>query len=303
MRAIILSLLLSFSIQASECNKWVGPVHNSDLNEISGLSFSKIHSGIFYAHNDSGDKPRLFAMKKNGKHVAEFTIKGAKHVDWEDMAVMSCPGDFEKSCIAIGDFGNNRYNRKVLTIYIVEEPKNLDADLKPELPLYKKIEFKLDTAEQNFEGLFAHKDSLYLMSKMDGNAGRRYPGEEGKAILYKLNTKNNRAETVTRLDLLKTKEFYTQNEQGETVMAVPNYYSWVTGTELSPDGKKLYVLTYGIIFEYDLGPGGMSNPKFDNYKLIKIPGQPQVEAVAVNKSGVFVVSEYQHQPIYQVACY
>ena len=241
-------------------------------------------------------------MSSKGKHLAEFTIDGAKHKDWEDLTMMSCPGEASKSCIAVGDIGNNRYNRPTMTIYIAKEPSHFKTSKTAILPLYKKIEFSLDTDQQNFESLTSFGENLYLISKMDGNAEQRYPGEEGKSILYKLDMKKKKANTIARLDLLKTKEFYTRNEQGESVLKVPNHYSWATAADLSRDGKKLVLLTYGTIFEYDLGAGGIDNPDFSNYKIVKIPNQPQVEAVALNSYGTFVVSEYKHQPIYKIGC-
>lgn len=302
MKVLMILALFSFSVNSAECTKeWMGPLESEKLDETSGIAFSKIHSNILYAHNDSGDKPRIFAMTHEGKKMGKFTIKDAKHVDWEDITVMSCPGKAESSCIAIGDIGNNRYNRDSLTIYIVEEPKILGGK-KQTLPLYKKIEFKLDTPQQNFESLFSFGEDLYLVSKMDGNAGQRYPGEEGKSIIYKMDMNTSTAKTIARLDLLSSKEFYRLNEQGESVLKVANYYSWATGADLSADGKTLYLLTYGTVFKFNLGTAGMNAPRFDNYSLVKAPNQPQVEAVAVNSSGVFMVSEYEHQPIYRINC-
>jgi hypothetical protein len=88
------------------------------LTELSGLVASRRRPGVFYAHNDSGDGPRLFAISLEGSLVGEHELLGAKAVDWEDIAAGPCTaGD----CLFIADIGDNARKRAEVVIYRVDE--------------------------------------------------------------------------------------------------------------------------------------------------------------------------------------
>ena len=79
-------------------------IPNIQINEASGLAASRLHPGVLYTHNDSGDRARIFAVdSESGETLAEYDVArpGANH-DWEDMAVGVCPSQ-SGSCIYIGE--------------------------------------------------------------------------------------------------------------------------------------------------------------------------------------------------------
>ncbi|MAJ32522.1 MAG: hypothetical protein CMC18_07785 [Flavobacteriaceae bacterium] len=91
------------------------------LVEISGIVPSVQNKGMFWVHNDSGDKPRLFLV--NTALEVQFTIlfsDEVKHVDWEDITLSTKDA---KTMITIADIGDNRALRKNVTLYQFEEPK------------------------------------------------------------------------------------------------------------------------------------------------------------------------------------
>ena len=53
--------------------------------EASGIVKSRRHPGIFWVHNDSGNSPTLFAIRRDGTIVREFHV-AVPNVDWEDIA-------------------------------------------------------------------------------------------------------------------------------------------------------------------------------------------------------------------------
>ncbi len=95
------------------------------MDEISGIASSRRHPGILYVHNDSGDTSRFFAVSPEGKRVLTCYFRGLEDgkgvKDCEDIAVGAGekPG---RSYIYIGDIGDNRAQRKSITIYRLEEP-------------------------------------------------------------------------------------------------------------------------------------------------------------------------------------
>ena len=69
----------------------MGRVTSREPDEISGLSASRLHPGVLYAHNDHGDTNRIFAMDPvSGEVKATLTIANAHNVDWEDICVGTC---------------------------------------------------------------------------------------------------------------------------------------------------------------------------------------------------------------------
>lgn len=101
--------------------KVLGLSTDDRLIEISGIVPSVQNKGMFWVHNDSGDKPQLFLV--NTALEVQFTILFSdeiKHIDWEDITLSSKD---EKTMITIADIGDNRAVRKNVTLYQFEEPK------------------------------------------------------------------------------------------------------------------------------------------------------------------------------------
>ena len=69
----------------------VGSLASNALTETSGIAASRRVSGVWWVHNDSGDRARVFAIGNDGRDLGEFDLAGAAAVDWEDIAVGSGP--------------------------------------------------------------------------------------------------------------------------------------------------------------------------------------------------------------------
>jgi hypothetical protein len=90
-----------------------------ELPEGSGLAVSKRTPGRLWAHNDSG-QPVIFALDSSGKVTGRVQVTGAMVDDWEAIAVGPCGN---RSCLHIGDIGDNEANRKRVTVYRLPEPE------------------------------------------------------------------------------------------------------------------------------------------------------------------------------------
>src|SRR5215218_3190707 len=84
-----------------------------EATEISGLVASPAQPGVLWAHNDSGDRARIFALRSDGSLIASLDVPGAEATDWEDIAV-GPGGD-----LLLGDIGDNQSVRKDIDIYRV----------------------------------------------------------------------------------------------------------------------------------------------------------------------------------------
>ncbi len=80
--------------------------------EVSGLVRSG--AGGFWAHNDSGDAPRVFEFARDGTVRREVAVGGAEHVDWEDLAIRG-------RTLYIGDIGDNLAQRPDIAVYRMSE--------------------------------------------------------------------------------------------------------------------------------------------------------------------------------------
>jgi len=128
------------------------------LNELSGLAPSAVHEGMYWAHNDSGDSPRLFLLAAEGTLEAELALSGADAVDWEDIAVGPCPAG---SCIYVGDFGDNDAVRDDYVIYRVTEP----TELGPGPLAADAFPFSYPDGSHNAEALFWADGALHIITK------------------------------------------------------------------------------------------------------------------------------------------
>ncbi len=94
------------------------------IDESSGLAKSRGEKHRWWTHNDSGDKPRVFAIEipqdpEQETSVFAVEVENAKAVDWEDMAPGTVDG---KNVLWLGDIGDNGARRSHVMIYLVDEP-------------------------------------------------------------------------------------------------------------------------------------------------------------------------------------
>lgn len=102
-----------------------GKLAHPELSEASGLVESRVHPGLLWIHNDSGDSARLFAVSRQGEDRGVLTVKDADNSDWEDIAIGPGP-KAGKSYLFIGDIGDNERKRDKVQIYRFGEP-DVDA--------------------------------------------------------------------------------------------------------------------------------------------------------------------------------
>lgn len=127
------------------------------LEEASGLYIESPDK--LWWHNDSGGKPRLLATDSEGNIVDSIYLNGIQNRDWEDISVD------DEGNLYIGDVGNNRNNRKDLTIFILNRATgNLDS-ISYHYPEQKSFPPAQENWNFNMEGFFWANDSLYLFTK------------------------------------------------------------------------------------------------------------------------------------------
>ena len=136
--------------------------------------------GMLWTLNDSGGKAKLYQIsEKDGHIIKTLKIKHAHNRDWEALT-------YDDKYVYIGDFGNNRGNRKDLKIYKISR-KALKNKRKAKAKIIHfrysdQKNFHSRKRKHNFdcEAMIAYHGKLYLFSK---------DWKDNKTRLYELSTK------------------------------------------------------------------------------------------------------------------
>lgn len=91
------------------------------LPETSGVVYSRTVDGRMYAHNDSGNLPRLFGIGPESRVDDVWSIDAAL-LDWEDIAVAG-------STLYFADTGDNLHLRPTVRLIASPEPDGTNATL------------------------------------------------------------------------------------------------------------------------------------------------------------------------------
>lgn len=256
----------------------------SPLLELSGLAASRVSADVLYAHNDSGDSARFFAISSIDAHLlATFTLDGGTNVDWEDVAVGPCPSG---SCVYLGDIGDNDRSRDGYAVYRVAEPAQISTSAA--LP-FERFAFKYPGgAKHNAESLAVHpvtgrvyvitKESLGVVSQVF-----RFPQPMNAGAIA---------------TLVKVSD-----------LSVPvGLDSQVTAADIDPCGKALLVRLYNRLVELRLPDGESDFETIFTQPPVQVPFADEAlgEAVAFAPDGrsYFLAGErlQAEAPLYRVVC-
>ncbi len=195
----------------------VGTIALPEISESSGLVASRRAPGLYWTINDSGGPARLYAIDSTGKSLGTATLTGAANRDWEDLAAD------EQGKLYVGDFGDNARRRRTLSIYILPEP---DPRKSGTVRVEKTCVFAYPQGHGPFdcEAMFVRAGWAYLITK-----------EDLSARLYRVGLDGPEGRTA----------------EAEYLGTVPEA-SWVTGADISPDGRRVAVISYLKVYVYDL---------------------------------------------------
>lgn len=237
------------------------------INETSGIADSKANSGYLWAHEDSGNPPRIFLVKKDGNVGKSIYLKNALNRDWEDMAFGKGP-DNSLNYLYVADIGDNG---KVFTEYsiyrFVEPTSSSDSILS-----FDRIQFNYPDGSHDAEAMLldnATRD-IFIITKSDN------PSKVYKLAYPQSTTSINSAVFVGQLA-----------------------YGGVTSAAITPDGKEIIVKTYPGLSHY-VRKSGQTIPQALTNTPVGLAYQlePQGEAItfANDNSGFFTLSEKGFMP-------
>jgi hypothetical protein len=140
----------------------LGRLAHPPIREASGIVASRRHSGVFWVHNDSGNPPTLFAVRRDGTLLRAYAVK-VPNIDWEDIA---CDDDGH---LFLGEIGNNGKHLPIRAIYRLDEPdptQTAEAGGKDTLTVSLASYYRFE-AEGRFdaEGLFIDRGRAIVVAK------------------------------------------------------------------------------------------------------------------------------------------
>jgi len=260
-------LVLCFLIIFTNCNYGklvvIADLPKS-LYEVSGMEYNP-KTDDFWMLNDGGNPDEIYRVSKKGKITQTIKIEEKNH-DWEDLT------KDDKGNFYIADFGNNYNSRKNLSILIVEaeefdEKKAEVQEIKFTYPDQKDFPPKKKELYFDAEGLLHFNNYLYIFTKS------RVKYNFGKTNLYRVPAKKGKyvAEYISSFE------------------SCSNNYCWITSAAISPDKKKVVLLSQNRILIFT----DFKNDDFLSGKVTKmeLTSNSQKESICFKDNNTVYISD------------
>lgn len=262
----------------------VGRFSDAAITESSGLAASRLHAGVLWTHNDSGGQPYLFCFRaRGGASCGTWQVSGATNRDWEDIAIGPGP-EPGRDYLYIGDIGDNETARKTITVYRVPEPEAVGLSAgSTSTEQAVSLELIYPDGAHDAETLMVEPRTgdLYVVTKGTDSAVYR--------ARLPLTGDRGRLQKVSDFSIFAT-------------------LSDLTGGDISPDGTRVAISTYGGWYELALdrrsssGPADLSSTSFWSVTPSLVgrtpPGQWEAIAYGADGRSLYMTSEGRRAPIY-----
>ena len=238
-----------------------GRVDTAEATEVSGLTASRTQAGVLWAHNDSGDSPRLFALATDGRLRGEVVVTGAENRDWEDIALG--PGSGGRDALFVADIGDNDTEHASVSVYRVPEPRLSGGAPGASAPAERLILRYPDGA---------HDAEALLVDRSDGTLVVITKSFGGDAFVYAAGRPRTGAVTTLR-------------RVGRVPVAAGEA---VTAGDVSADGRTVVVRTYdrGLVWRRRRGESLAATLRREPCAAgADLVGEGQGEALALNPDG------------------
>jgi len=278
------SLLFANTVLAGLCRNWsqgtvIGTLDHTIIPEASGMAASRKFPNRLYHINDSGGGPFFYITDLRGNHTQSVRIKGfdASHADFEDLSLGPCSPD--KSCLFIGDIGDNHTARETIQILVIEEKGEYAGSV---VPLHR-VTLTYPDRPHDAEGMAVHPNGdIYILTKEVEFEQKQTLRQTFPAKLFKLEREKwgNSQGRVQTLILVGEIDFpylaaFPSDPPGHLV----------TAFDIAPDGATFLALTYQHAFEFrlDLALSSLKSARElkegEHYQLIKLKLLPQQESL------------------------
>jgi hypothetical protein len=262
-------------------------IADARIGEASGIAAGLASPAIDYVQNDSGDVNRFFALNaRSGATSAVVTVRGARNVDWEDIAV--APDRSGTPSAWLADIGDNAAARSEVQVYRVPEPR-LDAAARDRAITSGPADvwrLRYPDGPTDAEGLAVAPDgTAFLVTKAPGIS-----------TVYRLPSRPSadRVQTLRRVGTIAFAPTGTANPFGLAGQLT------ATSAAIANDGSVFIVRTYSDAYVWRLAGTGLATALRRQPFRIPLPAQQQGEGVGVRGQTLLLDSEGTHSPVYEV---
>ena len=260
---------------------------NKKINESSGLAISRRNPDLFWTHNDSGDKARLYCFNRKGKDLGTTKVKGSGAHDWEDMCSYMFNGHAK---LLVGDIGDNGASRKYCKLYVMTEPEKPGDDVKR----CQAIRLRYSTGSMDCESIAVdvERQKLLLVEKKRWVNCRVFEAD------FPLDPKTGELKT-DKLERDKRDNVVLLTAEPIAQIDLPI----VCAMDVSSDGRRAIVMTMGESFEFARGEKESWTEAFARKpRKIHMPARRQGESICYDAEGrdLFLTSELRPTPLFRV---
>lgn len=307
---LLVSILLAPFAGVESAADGIGDeIDDERILESSGVVASPRVENRFWTHNDSGDPARLFALdqiaegrsqgdrRPGGRaeggraeggrakwRVSAVDVRGARSIDWEDIAAGVIDG---RPTLIIADVGDNARRRDHVTLYVIDEPTLADEGA---------------TAQGEPQAVAPRFRQADVRQRIDV----RYPDGPTNCEAIAVDAPRRRVILISK-QVLPTAAVYAvpipaeeDDPQGVVAERIGNLpMPMVTGMDIRDDGRRLAVVGYFDLFLFDRdGNEDWAEALRRTPVHVALPKLKQIEAVGFDRQGeVWITSEGNPMPI------
>lgn len=224
-----------------------GSVQAPELTEISGMALSRQRPGVIWAHNDSGDTARVFALDPSGTLLATYNLPGVTAIDWEDMAI----GDTARADdLYLGDIGDNLSVRPAIVVYRLAPDPLRDGPGAHDVA-FTAIRLTYPDGAHDAETLMfdpATGDLIIVTKDISGGPSGVYALHDAAFAIG--------SNVLEKVGEIPFGSFVPAKVVPEGSPPLPSALPKVpTGGDTSPSGDVIAIRTYGTVWVWSRAPG------------------------------------------------
>lgn len=232
-----------------------------EVDESSGLAVASDKS--LWSHNDRGGKAEIYEVETRGELIRTVRLLGIEPVDMEDMA------QDNDGNIYIADTGNNGGERESLRVYSFNAADIVNDTVRPLISEFTLPDKGLeDKCHYDIESMVLSRGKLFFFTK------DRCDKKDNSLMIYSIPAGPGE---------------YVANKEGEFFWEDEFRNIKVTGADISPDGKKLVLLTNDAVHFFF----GYSRSEFFNgsYRYIPIEKSKKEAVVHLDDCDLYISEE------------
>lgn len=285
--AMFILTLYSCCLIGAAADRAEGPVTVCEytapvLKELSGLACSRRFPGVYYAHNDSGGAPEVYALDRSGNLRTTIVLKGARNVDWEDIAIApgAAAGEWD---LLVGDIGDNHCKRNDVRLYRFPEPRELPDGGRIEVaPVALPLIYP--DGPHNAEALGVHPNTgaIYVFTKR----------EDGESDIFRLPPAPETQPATQPAKAIHAGRLGRPDARPLDTM--------VTSADFSPDGRCFIIRSYTAAWEWRLPASDVTaeieRALGEKPSPFEVAAERQGEGIAYSADGASVLTISEGNP-------